>query len=269
MTYQLIKSCSVILQGSFDLTISKISSFKSSKLTASAFTARICSCMPLKNNNPFLFSIKTMPMQERLTRLSKANTKSKKTVKTDGIENQLCSCDSLDDSSSRSSNNSVNSPDANISRIRIRPVASAILNCILARQLCFEDPSCSAILEIIPRVCGPIPVDNTYEVEMITSNESNKYQGSTRPCFSLESAIRYINTIKKLFPRNLSGKEHILRLEASKEIVIPFWKRHQKLLVPLPLVVVVMSNFLIVRFCQEHLNVTQQESQYDKASLLI
>jgi len=33
----------------------------------------------------------------------------------------------------------------------------AILNCILARHLCFEDPSCSAILEIIPRVCGPIP----------------------------------------------------------------------------------------------------------------
>uniref|UniRef100_A0A1B0B8N4 Uncharacterized protein n=1 Tax=Glossina palpalis gambiensis TaxID=67801 RepID=A0A1B0B8N4_9MUSC len=177
-----------------------------------------------------------------------------KTVKTDGIENQLCSCDSLDDSSSRSSNNSVNSPDANISRIRIRPVASAILNCILARQLCFEDPSCSAILEIIPRVCGPIP-----ERQL-----SNKYQSSTRPCFSLESAIRYINTIKKLFPRNLSVKEHILRLEASKEIVIPFWKRHQKLLDPLPLVVVVMSNFLIVRFCQEHLNVTQQESQYDK-----
>ncbi|XP_065091083.1 uncharacterized protein Gfrl isoform X2 [Ochlerotatus camptorhynchus] len=36
--------------------------------------------------------------------------------------------------------------------------AIAILNCILARQLCFEDPSCSAILEIIPRVCGPVPV---------------------------------------------------------------------------------------------------------------
>uniref|UniRef100_A0A1Y1NLM4 GDNF/GAS1 domain-containing protein n=1 Tax=Photinus pyralis TaxID=7054 RepID=A0A1Y1NLM4_PHOPY len=33
--------------------------------------------------------------------------------------------------------------------------AIAILNCLLARQLCFEDPSCSAILEIIPRVCGP------------------------------------------------------------------------------------------------------------------
>ncbi|XP_046619695.1 uncharacterized protein LOC124304935 isoform X1 [Neodiprion virginianus] len=33
--------------------------------------------------------------------------------------------------------------------------AVAILNCLLARQLCFEDPSCSAILEIIPRVCGP------------------------------------------------------------------------------------------------------------------
>lgn len=33
----------------------------------------------------------------------------------------------------------------------------AILSCILARQLCFEDPSCSAILEIIPRVCGPVP----------------------------------------------------------------------------------------------------------------
>ncbi|XP_015190794.1 PREDICTED: uncharacterized protein LOC107074152 isoform X3 [Polistes dominula] len=31
----------------------------------------------------------------------------------------------------------------------------AILNCLYARQLCFEDPSCSAILEIIPRVCGP------------------------------------------------------------------------------------------------------------------
>lgn len=35
--------------------------------------------------------------------------------------------------------------------------AVAILSCILARQLCFEDPSCSAILEIIPRVCGPVP----------------------------------------------------------------------------------------------------------------
>lgn len=33
----------------------------------------------------------------------------------------------------------------------------SILNCILARQLCFEDASCSAILEIIPRVCGPVP----------------------------------------------------------------------------------------------------------------
>ncbi|XP_063369994.1 GDNF family receptor alpha-4 isoform X1 [Cydia amplana] len=32
--------------------------------------------------------------------------------------------------------------------------AMAILNCLLARQLCFEDASCSAILEIIPRVCG-------------------------------------------------------------------------------------------------------------------
>ncbi|XP_059470951.1 uncharacterized protein LOC132193967 isoform X2 [Neocloeon triangulifer] len=32
--------------------------------------------------------------------------------------------------------------------------AVAILNCLLARQLCFEDASCSAILEIIPRVCG-------------------------------------------------------------------------------------------------------------------
>ncbi|XP_032664801.1 uncharacterized protein LOC116841223 isoform X3 [Odontomachus brunneus] len=34
-------------------------------------------------------------------------------------------------------------------------VPMAILNCLYARQLCFEDPSCSAILEIIPRVCGP------------------------------------------------------------------------------------------------------------------
>jgi hypothetical protein len=32
--------------------------------------------------------------------------------------------------------------------------AVAILNCLLARQLCFEDAPCSAILEIIPRVCG-------------------------------------------------------------------------------------------------------------------
>ncbi|XP_039298572.1 uncharacterized protein LOC111048987 isoform X3 [Nilaparvata lugens] len=28
------------------------------------------------------------------------------------------------------------------------------LNCLVARQLCFEDPSCSPILETIPRVCG-------------------------------------------------------------------------------------------------------------------
>ncbi|XP_053994939.1 uncharacterized protein LOC128890863 isoform X3 [Hylaeus anthracinus] len=34
-------------------------------------------------------------------------------------------------------------------------VPVAILNCLYARQLCFEDPSCSAILEILPRVCGP------------------------------------------------------------------------------------------------------------------
>jgi len=34
-------------------------------------------------------------------------------------------------------------------------VPMAILNCLYARQLCYEDPSCSAILEIIPRVCGP------------------------------------------------------------------------------------------------------------------
>ncbi|XP_017888282.1 uncharacterized protein LOC108629870 isoform X3 [Ceratina calcarata] len=34
-------------------------------------------------------------------------------------------------------------------------VPVSILNCLYARQLCFEDPSCSAILEIIPRVCGP------------------------------------------------------------------------------------------------------------------
>ncbi|XP_060519093.1 uncharacterized protein LOC132697510 isoform X2 [Cylas formicarius] len=33
--------------------------------------------------------------------------------------------------------------------------AVAILNCLLARQLCFEDASCSSILEIIPLVCGP------------------------------------------------------------------------------------------------------------------
>ncbi|XP_070507904.1 uncharacterized protein [Chironomus tepperi] len=48
-----------------------------------------------------------------------------------------------------------------VSLILIGPnvkIAIAILNCILARQLCFEDPSCSAILEIIPRVCGPVPV---------------------------------------------------------------------------------------------------------------
>lgn len=41
-------------------------------------------------------------------------------------------------------------------------IAIAILNCILARQLCFEDPSCSAILEIIPRVCGPVPGKKTF-----------------------------------------------------------------------------------------------------------
>lgn len=35
--------------------------------------------------------------------------------------------------------------------------AISILSCILARQLCFEDSSCAAILEIIPRVCGTVP----------------------------------------------------------------------------------------------------------------
>lgn len=43
--------------------------------------------------------------------------------------------------------------------------ALAILNCILARQLCFEDPSCSAILEIIPRVCGPVPGKNGFKLD--------------------------------------------------------------------------------------------------------
>ncbi|XP_023317878.1 uncharacterized protein LOC106656465 [Trichogramma pretiosum] len=32
---------------------------------------------------------------------------------------------------------------------------TAILNCLYARKLCFEHASCSAILEVIPRVCGP------------------------------------------------------------------------------------------------------------------
>lgn len=40
------------------------------------------------------------------------------------------------------------------------------LSCILARQLCFEDPSCSAILEIIPRVCGPVPGTYTINVDI-------------------------------------------------------------------------------------------------------
>ncbi|KAH0956447.1 hypothetical protein HN011_000535, partial [Eciton burchellii] len=34
-------------------------------------------------------------------------------------------------------------------------VPMSILNCLYARQLCYEESSCSAILEIIPRVCGP------------------------------------------------------------------------------------------------------------------
>ncbi|KAF6216044.1 hypothetical protein GE061_000381 [Apolygus lucorum] len=29
------------------------------------------------------------------------------------------------------------------------------LDCLMARQVCYEDPSCSPILETIPRVCGP------------------------------------------------------------------------------------------------------------------
>ncbi|XP_020287683.1 uncharacterized protein LOC109856624, partial [Pseudomyrmex gracilis] len=43
---------------------------------------------------------------------------------------------------------------AKLSRSGIKPPIT-ILNCIFARQLCYDDPSCSAILEIIPRVCGP------------------------------------------------------------------------------------------------------------------
>lgn len=61
-------------------------------------------------------------------------------------------------------NNLLTRPFYSISLLSLFPnigpnvkIAIAILNCILARQLCFEDPSCSAILEIIPRVCGPVP----------------------------------------------------------------------------------------------------------------
>ncbi|VVC99236.1 unnamed protein product [Leptidea sinapis] len=43
----------------------------------------------------------------------------------------------------------------------------AILNCLLARQLCFEDASCSAILEIIPRVCGSELEKDPYPVETL------------------------------------------------------------------------------------------------------
>uniref|UniRef100_A0A1B0A242 Uncharacterized protein n=1 Tax=Glossina pallidipes TaxID=7398 RepID=A0A1B0A242_GLOPL len=135
MTYQLIKSCRVILQGSFDFTISKISSFKSSKLTASAFTAR-------------------------------SNIK----------------------------------------------VASAILNCILARQLCFEDPSCSAILEIIPRVCGPIP-DLwliTYEIALGYFGQYDEEGPSTasisdRKLASLELSNKYQDSSFLLQFKNLLG----------------------------------------------------------------
>ncbi|KAK8744147.1 hypothetical protein OTU49_001022, partial [Cherax quadricarinatus] len=33
--------------------------------------------------------------------------------------------------------------------------AVGVRNCLLARQLCADDPSCRSVLEIIPRVCGP------------------------------------------------------------------------------------------------------------------
>jgi hypothetical protein len=33
--------------------------------------------------------------------------------------------------------------------------ASAILNCLLAHQLCAEDPSCKSIETVIQHICGP------------------------------------------------------------------------------------------------------------------
>ncbi|TDG49995.1 hypothetical protein AWZ03_003505 [Drosophila navojoa] len=61
--------------------------------------------------------------------------------------------------------------------------AVAILNCILARQLCFEDPSCSAILEIIPRVCGPIPAQ--YGNNNNNNNNGNSSSSNISKCHEI------------------------------------------------------------------------------------
>ncbi|EFN70377.1 hypothetical protein EAG_11160 [Camponotus floridanus] len=50
-------------------------------------------------------------------------------------------------------------------------VPMAILNCLYARQLCYEDSSCSAILEIIPRVCGPELAPNKPSIDCCQENE--------------------------------------------------------------------------------------------------
>ena len=32
--------------------------------------------------------------------------------------------------------------------------SDAAISCIVARQLCYEDPACAQLLEIVPKVCG-------------------------------------------------------------------------------------------------------------------
>lgn len=65
----------------------------------------------------------------------------------------------------------------------------AILNCLFARQLCFDDPSCSAILEIIPRVCGP-ELGESFSIQFLIS----KFKIITKYIFILFSLFN----IKKI-----------------------------------------------------------------------
>ncbi|XP_021922539.1 uncharacterized protein LOC110831160 isoform X2 [Zootermopsis nevadensis] len=64
--------------------------------------------------------------------------------------------------------------------------AVAILNCLLARQLCVEDASCSAILEIIPRVCGSELEKDPYPVDALpTCNHALSVCQQERKCIKL------------------------------------------------------------------------------------
>ncbi|XP_058795121.1 uncharacterized protein LOC131666463 isoform X3 [Phymastichus coffea] len=70
----------------------------------------------------------------------------------------------------------------------------AILNCLYARKLCFEDHSCSAILEVIPRVCG---------IEQMAC--------STVTVAKCQAALRSLQTFEFFKPTCLCREPHVDR----------------------------------------------------------